>query len=567
MSASATPRGSAPHSRPAPDPPLGGAELRRAFAGASAWLERNAAAIDAINVYPVPDGDTGANMAATLRDALTALPAGAAAAGAVAAALARSALLSARGNSGVILSQWLGGFAEAAAGTPLLDGAALARALTGAAERAYAALREPTEGTILSVARGAAEAAGASPDRGPIAVFDAALAGARAALERTPEQLPVLREAGVVDAGGFGLVVLLEGLLAALRGTDLSVAPHSPQRPAADWLDAARAGGQAGHNGFGYCTQFVLNPVPPTLDSLQAELERLGDSVIVAPADGGVRVHVHTADPGAALTFGTAMGSLTRISIENMQAQFERFAAQPAAQALAGGQPPEVPAEDAVRQQTAVVAVLSGAGLVEVARSLGASAIVAGGATANPAVDEMLAAIRTVPSENVIVLPNQKNVVLAAEQAAQLAEKRAIVLPTRSAAQGLAVLAAFRPERPLDTNLDAMRDALDGVRTIEITRAARAARLHGESVPRGRPIALLDGRLAAAADTPAAALLAAIKQIGPPDGAALTLYSGEGVAPSESAAAAETIAASMPGLDVQLLDGGQPHYDYIAALE
>jgi len=211
--------------------------------------------------------------------------------------------------------------------------------------------------------------------------------------------------------------------------------------------------------------------------------------------------------------------------------------------------------------------VLAGAGLAEVARSLGASRIVAGGATANPAVDEMLAAIRAAPADNVIVLPNQKNVVLAAEQAATLADKQVAVLPTRSAAQGLAVLAAFQPDRPLAANLDAMRAALEAVRTIEVTRAARATALHGERVARGRPIALIDGRLATTAETTAAALLAAIEQIGPPEGAALTLYAGEGVPPAEATAAAEAIAARLPGLDVQLLPGGQPHYDFIAALE
>lgn len=567
MSSRPTPRTATARARPAPDPPLGGAELRRAFAGASAWLDRNAPAIDAINVYPVPDGDTGANMAATLRDALAATPGAAKTAGEVAAALARAALLSARGNSGVILSQWLGGFAEATGGAASLAGEALGRALAGAAERAYAALQAPVEGTILSVARGAADAARAAAQGGPTAVLAAALAGARAALERTPEQLPVLREAGVVDAGGFGLVVLIEGALTALRGETLPAAAHAPTRPSTDWIAATRAGGQAGHSGFGYCTQFVLSPAPAALDALQAGLQRLGDSVIVAPADGRVRVHVHAADPGAALSLGTGMGSLTQISVENMQAQFERFAGSNAAAGDGATGPREAEPERAIRQQTAVVTVLAGEGLTEVARSLGASRIVAGGATANPAVDEMLAAIRAAPADNIIVLPNQKNIVLAAEQAAKLAEKRVAVLPTRSAAQGLAVLAAFQPDRPLAANLDAMRAALEAVRTVEVTRAARATTLNGESVPRDRPIALIDGRLAAAAETPVAALIATIEQAAPPPGAALTLYAGEGVTPAEATAAAEAIAARLPELDLQVLPGGQPHYDYIAALE
>ncbi|HLZ71842.1 MAG TPA: DAK2 domain-containing protein [Dehalococcoidia bacterium] len=547
--------------RPPQDHPLTGADLLRAFAGASVWLQRNAPAIDAINVYPVPDGDTGANMAGTLGAALASVLDGAVSAGEVAGAVARAALLSARGNSGVILSQWLGGFADAVGSASRLDGRTAAAALTRASERAYAALREPAEGTILTVAREAAVAGQKSPARGPLAVFAAALAGAREALERTPQMLSVLREAGVVDAGGFGLVVLLEGLLAGLRGEDVPAQPHAAGAPDAAWLDAARSDAGGGHSGFGYCTQFVLHPAPEALETLRAALERLGDSVIVAPAADRVRVHVHARDPGGVLSLGAGMGALTQIAVENMQAQFERFAAPPA--------PPAPDADGAAlpSQQTAVVAVLGGDGLANVARSLGASIIVAGGATANPTVDEILAAIRAAPSDNVIVLPNHKNVVLAAEQAAALSGKQVVVLPTRSAAQGLAVLAAFQAERPLAVNVEAMQTAQQAVRSIEVTRAARTTKLHGVEVPRGQPIALIDGRLAVAAATPGGALLAAIEQIAPPADAALTLYYGVGVSGRQRTAAARQIGARWPELDVQTIAGGQVHYDYVAALE
>jgi len=567
LTSRAAPRGS----KAKPSPPrvrlLNGDDLLRAFASASAWLGRNAQAIDAINVYPVPDGDTGSNMAGTLRDALAAADASACASAAdVAGRIAHAALVSARGNSGVILSQWFGGFAEATAGAAEIDGRLLAAALARAAARARGALREPAEGTILTVAREAAAAAQGAAAAEPAAVLEAAVAGARAALERTPQLLPVLREAGVVDAGGLGLVVLLEGAVAGLSGSPLPAPLHTPATPDKAWLEAARAGGEADHSGFGYCTQFMLRPAPLPLEALRTALERLGDSLVLASDADRVRVHVHTGDPGAVLSLGIAHGSLTQISIENMQAQFERFAAHAT---LPPAVTPEQPASEAGQQgqQTAVVAVLAGSGLADVARSLGASGIVAGGATANPSVDEILAAIRAAPAENVIVLPNHKNVVLAAEQAAALSDRRAVVLPTRSAAQGIAVLAMFQADRSLDQNAEAMRTAQHAVRSIEVTRAARATRLNGVELARGQPIALVDGRLTTAAESSAGALLAAIEQLAPEAGAALTLYYGASVTRQDADAAAEQISARLQALDVQVVAGGQPHYDFIAALE
>lgn len=544
---------------------LSATALRGLFAASSAWLDRNAGAIDAINVYPVPDGDTGSNMAGTLRDTLATVGSGLHAAGDVSAALARGALRAARGNSGVILSQILKGFAEATAGAERVDGPALAAALSRGSRAAYAALREPVEGTILTVVRAAAEAAEAIRSAEPLPVLEAALQGARKALARTPDLLPVLKQAGVVDSGGLGLVVLLEGAVQFLRGEASPAEIHAPDAIREDWLAQTAATHAQPGAAFGYCTEFVLTAARLDLDGLRGRLEALGDSVIVVGDASAARVHLHAQDPGAALSLAGALGPLIRIKIDNMQAQSEgvvtaaRETASTSAAPLASAPPAAV----------AIVAVVAGAGLTEVLRSLGAAQIVPGGATMNPSVEQLRAAIEAAPAPAVIVLPNHRHIVLAAEQAARLSDKQVEALPTSSIVQGISALLAFRDDLGLAENAAAMRRAAAAAHTVEVTRASRATTVAGlpEPVAAGQAIALIDGRLEVAAGTLEDALLTAVARLAPGEDAVATLYFGEGVDEATAAGAAARIRTGFPQLALQSVAGGQPHYPYILGLE
>ncbi|MHB8573966.1 MAG: DAK2 domain-containing protein, partial [Dehalococcoidia bacterium] len=423
---------------------IGGQRLRAVFVAASAWLERNAEAINAINVFPVPDGDTGSNMAATLRDTVGQVGAGLQSAGEVTAALAKHALMAARGNSGVIFSQLLRGFADATAGLERLDGPALAHAFSEGARTAYGALEKPVEGTILTVARAAGEAAESIRSADPRPVFEAALAGARAGLARTPDLLPVLRQAGVVDSGGFGLVVFLEGAVRFLRGEAAPDAVVDAGSIDATWLANSADHGAEGASAYGYCTEFII--LSPGIDSaeLRQRVAQLGDSLVVAGDSAATHVHVHTDDPGAAISCATAIGKLTRIKIENMQLQHEDLVRSRSSDLMSAP-----PAAESEAPAIATVFVVSGSGLADTARSLGATTVIAGGQTMNPSVEQILNAIRSAPSGQVIVLPNNKNVILSARQAVGLAEKDVRVVPTRSVPQGLAALLAFSADTEL----------------------------------------------------------------------------------------------------------------------
>ncbi len=533
---------------------LSGPDLRALFSTAAAWLERNAPAINAINVFPVPDGDTGTNMMLTLRAAVDAARTAGPGVDAVAAALAHGALMGARGNSGVILSQYLKGFAAHLAGLSHVDGAALAASLATAAEAARAAVAQPVEGTMLTVAREAGAAAERAARAGgdAVGVLQAAVTAARAAVQRTPELLPVLREAGVVDSGGLGLCVVLEGALRHLEGQPLPEAPPEVGHIAPSWLEAHRAAHERGEERYGYCVQFLVRTAPANADGLRAAMTAVGDSVVVVEEQDVLHVHVHCPDPGAPLSRAVAYGPLTAVKVDNMDEQASRLVAE---EPLAAAGP------------FSVVAVASGAGVAAALRGAGAEQIVSGGRTMNPSARDILAAIAAATQPVVVVLPNNKNVIWTAEQAAALSDKRVEVLPTRSVPQGIAALLALSPDAEPEAALAAMRQAIGRVRTIEVTHAARPTRVNGRPVAAGQPIALLDGELAVTAPSPEEAAVSAVARAGPTAGALLTVFYGEGV-PSERA---EHLAAELrrryPQVEVELVAGGQPLYDYIVGLE
>jgi DAK2 domain fusion protein YloV len=537
---------------------IGGPDLWRAFEGATAALGAQRDAINAINVFPVPDGDTGTNMWMTMRAAVEAVTdTDAQSATAVARAAARGALMGAKGNSGVILSQILAGFAAIPGDDPTLDAPALAAALRRACEAAYKVVSAPKEGTILTAITAAAEGAAAARDSDAIAALQAATLAAQDAVARTPELLPVLKEAGVVDSGAEGLYVALDGMLRALRGE--AVAPAADLGSIdASWLSATR---QVHHEGeaAGFCTEFVVEGAAIDADLARSKLGGLGDSLLVVGGGDLLRVHLHTAQPGAALDYARSLGTLLHEKVDDMQAQMDALAERDALGASSASVGPNA--------GVGVVAVAAGAGLEALFASLGAT-VVRGGQTMNPSAGDIVAAIERSAAADVIVLPNNKNIVLAAKQAASaLPGRRVHVIETRSVPAGVAALVARNEELSRDENLEAMQEAAAAVRAAEVTLAARGTRVNGIDVREGQPIGIVQGDLTVAEDTLPAAVMSCVRQLASDGGVTLvTLYAGSDANEDETASLADAVRETF-GVEVEVVAGGQPHYPYLIGAE
>jgi DAK2 domain fusion protein YloV len=524
-------------------------ETVRALArGALGSLELSRERIDDLNVYPVPDGDTGTNLTLTMRGVVEALETSTASdREALAREATRAALMSARGNSGVILSQIVRGAAEVLGAAGAIDSRTVARAVRSGSDEAYRAVRKPVEGTMLTVIRELAEAAEPEVGRSPAELLALLVERGEESVARTTEQLDVLREAGVVDAGGAGLVELVRGLAAAAAGEPIAEAAAERYAP----LDQ-----DAVHQAlsrYRYCTTFVVEGTDLDADALETELERLGDSLLVVGDPSALKLHVHTDDPGAALTLGTQAGAVDGVEIADMHRQTE----QREERLLA-----VLPGEEA---RSAVVAVVAGEGNRRLFEDLGAEKIVQGGQTMNPSTADLLEAVEAVSAAEVVLLPNNSNVVMAAEQAARVAGKRVQVVPTESIPAGLAALVAFHRERSAEENAAAMGEALAGLATGEVTVASRDASANGVAVREGEYLALLDG--AAVASGPAfdevvrallARLLAEPRDV-------LTVLCGE-EAPELNGLLGE-LAAEHPELELDVHEGGQPHYPLLLSAE
>ncbi|MEK9659258.1 MAG: DAK2 domain-containing protein [Chloroflexota bacterium] len=532
---------------------LSGADLRDMMAAGAACIQEHAGSIDALNVYPVPDGDTGTNMTLTLRAALAYAGEVDSSAGAVSQEVARGALLGARGNSGVIFSQFLKGFAAGLADERTMGAAGLHRALTAGADASYQAVAKPVEGTMLTVMRAAAEGCTGGT---PAVALRAAYVAAAEALERTPEQLKVLAEAGVVDAGGQGVVAFLAGALGKLEGAPvpLKVAPAP-----ADGVDVAVAMQDFLHASaeeqFGYCTQFMVYGEGLDPDAIRAQVQELAASTVVIGDENTVRVHAHAADPGPLLSLGALSGTLTEVHIESMDSQHAHFRTLHQA--------------DASRPQRAlaVVAVAPGEGIAAVFRELGAAEVVSGGQSMNPPASELLAAAQRASALHVVLLPNNPNVVLAAHQAMDLSEGLISVVPTESVPQGVAALLTLNPDLNPEETMEAMEEARHAVRSGEVTVAVREGSVNGTPVQEGEAMALLERKLAATAPTVNEALAALVAAAAPADGSLITLFHGTDISLPEAREAAEALRATHTGVEVEVVTGGQPHYPYIVSFE
>ena len=555
-----------------------GEGLLSAFRAAVANMEAHVDEINALNVYPVPDGDTGTNMYATVKAALDEAEAATdRSTERIAAAISFGALMGARGNSGVITSQIFRGMAEGLGGKSRFNGLDLAHAMSLGAKTAYGAVAKPVEGTILTVIRESADAAvkAAERDNDIETVLAATVAAAEKSVARTPSLLAILREAGVVDSGGQGIYRLFQGALLHLVGR----MPAGAARDRSLGGAGVKASTLVAHadEGFGYETMFLLQPNGSgalDVDAIRDHLESIGESVLVAGDSRALKVHVHNERPDLVVGFGLSQGVLSRISVENLDNQ-ARDVRETRAAAFTGvadgpgpGFTPLTPAAaPADAPALAVVAVVAGDGLAAIFRDFGVAAVVQGGQTSNPSTGELLEAITAVRAQQVIILPNNPNVILAARQCIAMSDRPVVVVPTRNAAEGFAALLALDPSLDATANADQMTEAARSIQSLVVTEAVRDATIGGRKVKRGGTIVLDpdDGLVASGSDRDAA-ILAGVAAM-TPGYELLTLFYGDGADLGEAESMARRIGAANPGIEVEVRHGGQPYYRYLIAAE
>ncbi len=546
------------------------------------WLDSHHGIVNALNVFPVPDGDTGTNMLLTMKSALQeVINTQAATLGQVARAAAHGALMGARGNSGVILSQILRGIARSLDDQLTLTGPRLAAALAEGSRIAYKGVNRPVEGTILTVVREAAAAAEAAAQDNPDLAFvlGRAVSAADAAVANTPNLLPVLAQAGKVDSGGKGLFYILEGMYRLLRGevgpaAAAAAAPAVAGRP----VKGRRA---IPPLVYGFDVQFLVEGRGLDVEAIRAQISAMGDCPLVEGDENLVKVHVHVTNPGVPLSYAVSLGFVTDVVVENMDdmhipampAGFDptppRFAAAPATAAadtsLPAAWPPEMPPSI---EGPGIIVVAPGEGLAEVFKSLGAHEVISGGQTMNPSTQELYTAIRRLPTDQVIILPNNGNIIMAAQQATTLVEDKTVaVVPSRSVPQGISALLALNPHADLERNVQTMTAALDQVQTGEVTVAVQDARFDGIEVRAGDIIGLLNDRLTAKGSDSPAVVAELLRQMHADELEIITLYYGEPVTAAEAEALKEHLRRLYPNQEIEIIAGGQPFYHYIISAE
>ena len=541
---------------------INGRDFMEMFTAATNWLEKSASDIDAMNVFPVPDGDTGTNMLLTMHSTLEeAGPIANNNVSTLAQAMSKGALIGARGNSGVILSQIWCGIAQGLAGKETFNGSDLANALSQASVMAYKGLSNPVEGTILTVIKDASVAAQQQVAKGNddvVSVMEAAVNAANESVANTPRLLPVLKEAGVVDAGGQGLYTLLEGALRYLNGEAELMQFRKPQMiassiPLTPLVVTAPERVAIDEIPFGYCTEFLLKGQELDPDRLRKKLDNKGESLIVVGNDTTVRVHIHTLDPGNVVRYVTSLGTIHSVSIRNMDEQHQDFLEMQKQRAPATG--------------IAIVAIVPGGGLSDVFSSLGVTAIVPGGQTMNPSTKDLLKAAEQSASDKVIILPNNKNIVLTAGQVQSLTNRSIRVVPSKTIPQGVAALLAFDYEANFETNAKIMTEALSTVKSVEVTRAVRSTKLNGLAIKKKQAIGFLDGALIAVADKTAEAVNEVLAKADLDKADVVTIYYGADTKKAEAEEINDNISAQYPNLQVEVVNGGQPHYEYIISIE
>lgn len=538
-----------------------GPELRDMMISAAHAIEARKQEINELNVFPVPDGDTGTNMSMTMNSAIIELSRLENCTVAVVSDTAASSLLrGARGNSGVILSLLFRGIARSLNGKEKASGSDFAKALQAGVDAAYKAVMKPSEGTILTVAREAAQAANAAVESGPDkadfeTIIKLIVSQATDTLNRTPEMLPVLKKAGVVDSGGKGLVVILDAMLRSYENGSIIEAEENEN---AESAESGAAGEAEEEINFTYCTEFIINkPSGATKDplALRAYLESIGDCVLVADDTNFIKVHCHTDNPGHAIQEALTFGYLSDIKIDNMRIQHEK---------KANSNPERVEPT----KPYGFVTVAAGKGMSELFKELGADRVVEGGQTMNPSTDDILANIEATPAKTVIVLPNNKNIILAAEQAVSLADRSAYVLHTKTIPQGLTALVGFNPEDDITTNMRNMEAAAENVKTGLVTFAARDSDFDGNKITKNEILGMVNGKIVLTESDPIKAAAKIAIRLSDKNTTYISLIYGEGVTPEQAEAARLMVAEKLGSqAEINVIDGGQPIYHFIISVE
>jgi len=542
--------------------PIDGQALKKLVEAGLTWLRANQQMVNALNVFPVPDGDTGTNMVLTMQSAFNEIDKlGHRGIGQMAAAVSQGALMGARGNSGVILSQLWRGFARALHDHEVMDAPALVQAFAEARDTAYKGVVRPVEGTILTVAKDVAAAAAQvfRETDDPCEILARVVVAADASVQRTPDLLPVLKQAGVVDSGGKGLYFILEGMLRFVHGEPLDTPTATVQPLSAMNLENAMDSIEPGQD-----YEVVVDFVPREMLDLQkfySGLEKIGTSIQVGEGEGMYRMHIHvpTENRYEPIDYVMNLGTITKIAMENLLAQMEgvNHPAPGSRIELTNIEPGQI----------AVVAVSPGTGISRVFASLGVAALVEGGQTMNPSTKDILDAFENLPTDKVIILPNNKNIILSAQQAKNVTVKKVYVVPSRSIPQGLAAMMQLNPDGEIEAVAAKMIKSIEEVTTIEVTTATRTVEIDGVSVEQGQVIALVNGKLAISAGSVEEACLGALTNAHAKDYELITLFYGEGLPTTETNRIVDVIRAEYPGQEIELQDGGQPHYQFIISIE
>lgn len=537
---------------------IDGKDFRRMIAGAYSEFVREHEYINSMNVFPVPDGDTGTNMLLTLGAVAKAVgEAPDEGIGSLARRGADSAIMGARGNSGVILSQLLRGIARGLAGKDTATSAEVGKAFQYGVLYAYRAVARPVEGTILTVAKGIAKGTlRAVREQAVFAdILKAAIAAGQQELSRTPELLPALKAAGVVDAGGQGLIVFLTGCLEGLEGRF--------NGPEADFGRTLTVYGLAEDISIAhpYCTEFIVKKFTASLQEVKRQLTQMGESLVLSPGENILKVHIHSAHPGAVLESAIAWGTLHDIKIDNMADQ-HRQTIKPAAVM------PAIPADTKLdKAKLAIISVVAGDGLSTIMQQLGAGMIIAGGQTMNPPVEEFMTAVHNGAAEQYILLPNNKNIILAATQAKKLLGDQVAIVATTNVPQGIAAILAFEPDSSLEANLKRMTAAQTAVKAGSITIAVRESRVDGQLVPAGSYIGVIDGKVAVWADSLMTVLSQLVRQLMTTDSSMVSLYYGAELTAETAGECAQNLGKELPNSEIEVYDGGQPLYQFIVSVE
>ncbi len=560
-------------------------QLKNAFLAGANNLNAKKEWINELNVFPVPDGDTGTNMTMTIMSAAREVAAiSAPTLENVAKAMASGSLRGARGNSGVILSQLIRGFTKEIrehADEAGIDNLIMARAFSRAVETAYKAVMKPKEGTILTVAKGMADRITelSVTDEDLITLLEKVVAYGDEVLAKTPEMLPVLKEAGVVDSGGQGLMTVVKGALASLKGEEvvLDLGDQGAAKAEAPTERKSRGEISTADIKFGYCTEFMVNGdhefTDEEVDSLRAWLGGVGDSIVCFSDENIIKVHVHTNHPGEAFEKGLTMGYLSKMKVDNMRLEHHEVLIEDASriaeerkEEAAPAAAPEKPAEPA--KEYGFISVSAGDGLTEIFRGIGVDYVIEGGQTMNPSTEDILNACDQVNAETIFVLPNNKNIILAANQAKDIIEdKTIIVVPTKTIPQGITAMISFSPDMNPEENLEAMKDASQCVRTGEITYAVRNTTIDGHAIEKDDIMALGDDGLLAVAKEKDQAVLEAVKAMVNDESEIITIYYGQDIPEEEAEALAARIRKAYPQVETELQYGGQPIYYYFLSVE